>query len=98
MPSQGRIVLRAGGTARAAARRGVRDREARARGSSRVLLPELGTQTLERAREPRLDGAAAAAERGGRLLLREVEEVAAGDGDAMVLVEPVHGREQLVAP
>src|SRR5206468_4176564 len=66
------------------------------RGSS-CLLPELGAQSFERAREPRLDCAATAAERGRGLLLRQIEEVAARDRLAVMLFETVHGGEQLLA-
>src|SRR5207247_6383455 len=85
------------GRAPAESRRTARGRGARVRGSS-CLLPELGAQSFERAREPRLDCAATAAERGRGLLLRQIEEVAARDRLAVMLFETVHGGEQLLAP
>ena len=61
----------------------------RSRSSSVIeLLPQLGAQPLERPRQPRLDRAAADAERGRRLLLGELEEVAAGERFAVVVAEP----------
>ena len=48
---------------------------------------QLLAQPLERPRRPRLDGAAPPAERRGRLLLGEPEEVAAGDRQPVVLAQ-----------
>src|SRR6185312_6042764 len=71
-----------------------RGRGARARGRS----PELLLQPRERPVRPRLHGSAGDAERGGGLLLREVEEVAAGEHVAVVVAEALdRGQEPLPA-
>ena len=85
-----RRVLEPHGRARAASRRAV----------GRVMgLPDLAAQLRERARQARLHGAAAAAERGRGLGLRQLEQVAAGDDLALRLGELVdrrqHGRAAL---
>src|SRR6266511_226247 len=90
-------VPTARGRAPAGTRRTQRGRAARARGSS-CLLPEFGAEPLERSRESRLDGATPAAERRRGLVFGEVEEVAARDCLAVVLLETVDRREQLLAP
>ena len=64
-------------------------------------MPELErmlAQPVERPRQPRLHGPPRAAQGGRRLLLGQVEEVAAGDRLAVVLGQSGHRRQQLVAP
>src|SRR6185437_794153 len=53
---------------------------------------------LQRARGPRLDRPAPAAERGSRLLLGELEQIAAGEDRAIALVERRQRGEQPPAP
>ena len=51
------------------------------------------SQTAERARETRFDGATGAAQRFGRLRFRQPEEEATGDDKPFVLAQPVDGVE-----
>src|SRR5262245_30929529 len=60
--------------------------------SSGIRLP----QVVERTRRARLDGADANVEHRGGLLLRELEEVAAGDHEPLLLPQRVDGGEQLL--
>src|SRR6267378_8618507 len=64
-------------------------------GIRRLLDP--GPQPGERPRQSRLDRAFRNAERGGRLLTVQLEEVAARDHEAVLLAERVHHREQTAA-
>src|SRR5439155_6126401 len=82
----------AGGTSIAAAR------ALSSRSSSAIGLPQVAAEPFERTREPRLDGAAAAAERRGGLLLRELEQVAGGEHEPVALGQAVQRREEPVAP
>ena len=50
--------------------------QSRSSRSRLIADPDLGSQTIEGSRESRLDRAAPAAEHGGRLLLRELEQIA----------------------
>ena len=60
------------------------------RSSSAIRLP----QPVERTRRARLDGAAADAKRGGGLLLRELEQVAAREHEPRVVGQLLQRREQ----
>src|SRR6266849_682959 len=60
-------------------------------------LLDTSSQPGKRPREPRLDRALRDAERGGRLLAVQLEEVAARDHEAVLLAERVHHREQPTA-
>src|SRR5215208_689947 len=59
------------------------------------LLLDLRAQTLDRPREPRLDGSSRATQDRGRLLFGEPQEVSAGDGPPRLLAQPTKGLEQL---
>src|SRR4029453_11453152 len=72
-----------------------RARATAARARSRLLLHRLA-ELCERAGEPGLYRSLADPERGGRLLLGELEEVAAGDRVAVLLGEPLDRGEQLL--
>src|SRR5215210_1079887 len=62
------------------------------------LLRNLGAQTLECPREPRLDGSSRATQDRSRLLFGETQEVAAADGPPRLLAQPAQGLEQLFPP
>src|SRR5581483_3831334 len=66
--------------------------------SSAIACLQIAAQPLEPAREPGLDGAGAAAERRRRLLLGQVEEVAAADGEPLVGRQPADRGKELLAP
>ena len=62
------------------------------------LLSQLGAETLERTRHARLDRPARAVERRRRLLLGQLQEIAAGDRVARPVRQPLDRREELPAP
>src|SRR5438045_6110207 len=73
------------------ARRGVPpDRGARARDQSSQFLVQPGKRPVG----PRLRRAASDPQRGGRFLLRELEEVAAGEHVAIVVAQSLYGGQE----
>src|SRR5215204_3013115 len=62
------------------------------------LLLDLRAQTLDRPREPRLDGSSRATQDRGRLLFGEPQEVSAGDGPPRLLAQAAQGLEQVFPP